>query len=128
MIDRTLHLTRARQQPCVAVVGAGPAGCAAGGTLSRAGTDGSRVERGQPGKDKPCGDAVLPAAIQALQRCGIDADDLAAAGGLPFQRIDLWSQDARFWGLQLGLSGGWVLPRAALDQLLRDSAERHARI
>jgi geranylgeranyl reductase family protein len=115
-------------QPRVVIVGAGPAGCAAAIALGRAGVDICMLEGGQPGKDKPCGDAVLPPAIDKLRQCGIETQDLLAAGGVSFQQIDLWSRESRFWGLQLGSSGGWMVRRAALDQLLRDRAEHHARI
>ena len=128
MSDQTMPLAGARRQPRVVVIGAGPAGCAAAVTLSRTGIDVCMLERGRPGKDKPCGDAILPSAISGLRHCEIETHDLIAAGGVPFQQIDLWSRDSRFWGLHLGSGDGWMLPRAALDQLLRDRAERYARI
>jgi flavin-dependent dehydrogenase len=96
--------------------------------LGRADIDVWLFERGQPGKDKACGDALLPAALELLQHCDIAAEDLATIGGVPFERLDLWTRDVRFWNLHTGARCGYILPRAALDQLLRDQAARSASI
>jgi menaquinone-9 beta-reductase len=128
MSEQILQPTRAHRRPRVAVVGAGPAGCAAAMTLGHADIDVCMFERGQPGKDKACGDALLPSALEILQHCGIAAEDLAAIGGVPFERIDLWTRDSWFWKLHTGARCGWIIPRAALDQLLRDWAARSASI
>ncbi len=57
--------------PTVAIIGAGPAGCAAAITLARRSIPTVVLERGQPGKDKPCGDAYLPDAVELMDRLGI---------------------------------------------------------
>jgi flavin-dependent dehydrogenase len=97
-------------------------------TLGHADIDVCLFERGQPGKDKACGDALLPSALEILEHYGIVAGDLAAIGGVPFERIDLWTRDSWFWKLYTGARCGWMIPRAALDQLLRDWAARSASI
>ena len=128
MSEQRLQATRGHRRPRVAVVGGGPAGCAAAMTLRHADIDVCLFERGQPGKDKACGDALLPSALEMLEHCGIAGEDLGAIGGVPFERIDLWTRDARFWDLRTGVRCGYMIPRAALDQLLRDRAARSASI
>ncbi len=112
----------------VAIVGAGPAGCAAAIALGRAGIDALLLERGAPGKDKPCGDAFVPTAVTLLDVLGIDTACLAALGGVPFTRIDLYYQASCFLSQSAGDGIGWIVPRASLDQKLRDVAARCASI
>ena len=111
MSEQILQPTRAHRRPRVAVVGAGPAGCAAAMTLGHADIDVYLFERGQAGKDKACGDALLPSALEILQHYGIAAEDLAAIGGVPFERIDLWTSDSPLWKLHTGARCGWIIPR-----------------
>jgi flavin-dependent dehydrogenase len=60
--------------PCVIIVGAGPAGCVAGLVLASNGTLSLLLEKGLPGKDKACGDAWIPSAVEELR--AFDTDKL----------------------------------------------------
>lgn len=117
-----------REHPRVAVIGAGPAGCAAACMLGKAGLNTFLLERGQPGKEKACGDALLPSAIKLLHRSGIDTDAIVFLGGHPFHRIDLYNHDSLLWQLEMDDISGWIIPRAILDQKLRDVAMHYATI
>lgn len=110
---------------CV-VVGAGPGGCAAAASLSACGVDVVVLERGSRGKDKACGDAFLPDAVEHLRRLGVSA---AATDSFvrPFDGVDLWDGDRRLWNVGLP-SQGWVAPRAIIDQMLRDRVAERATV
>lgn len=108
------------------VVGAGPAGCAAAAAISACGVEVVVLERGRRGKDKPCGDAFLPDAVDQLRRLGVSADATDAVVR-PFDGVDLWEGDRRLWRVGLP-SPGWVAPRAIIDQLLRDRVAESATV
>ena len=55
----------------VAVVGAGPAGSMAACGLARAGMSVALLDRATFPRDKVCGDALLPDAVQALEEAGL---------------------------------------------------------
>lgn len=95
--------------PRAAVVGAGPAGCAAAVELGAAGISTVLLERGAPGKDKPCGDGIVPAALDRLAALGLGDAELEALGG---RRA----------------GACWTVPRARLDQRLRDRAAQTAEL
>ncbi len=107
----------------VAVIGAGPAGCAAALELAAVGIDCLLFERGRPGKDKACGDAYTAPAIAALQAYGLDQSQLEALGGRSYSRVDVIPFGKRIAPKEDAPGeGGWVVPRALLDQWLRDLA------
>jgi geranylgeranyl reductase family protein len=56
----------------VVVVGAGPAGCAAAITLSRAGRDVVVVDKARFPRDKCCGDGLTAGALRSLEQLGVD--------------------------------------------------------
>jgi flavin-dependent dehydrogenase len=60
--------TRGESQ--VLVIGAGPAGCAAGIVLARAGIDVAVIERARFPRDKTCGDAVSNLAMELIDELG----------------------------------------------------------
>ena len=66
--------------PEVVVIGGGPAGLAVAITLARRGIQTHLVERGRLPQEKPCGEGLLPNAVEALVRLGIDRTDLEAVG------------------------------------------------
>lgn len=101
----------------VLIVGAGPAGSACARVLSRDGVDVLLVDQHPPGRDKTCGDGLIPDAHQALARLGLldevmrRAQPVAHVGciGPRGGRIDVPGSLA-------------VLPRRELDALLLQAA------
>ncbi len=109
-------------EPRVAILGAGPAGCAAALTLGRSGIRPVVLERGLPGKDKPCGDAYLPDAIALLTSLGLDLTEIDGSRARSFSAIDLWDARRPIWTVPLDGQTGVIAPRAIVDQALRDAA------
>jgi menaquinone-9 beta-reductase len=103
----------------VLVVGAGPAGSAAARWLALAGVDVLQIDQQPPGRDKVCGDGLIPDSHQALARLGLLDAVMARA------------QRAGFVGC-VGPRGGRVevpgslavLPRRELDLLLLQAAQQ----
>jgi len=62
----------------VAVVGAGPAGCAAAITLARAGRDVVLVDKAGFPRDKCCGDGLTTGALRRLEHLGLQPDTVAS--------------------------------------------------
>ncbi|TDP73194.1 NAD(P)/FAD-dependent oxidoreductase [Roseateles toxinivorans] len=101
----------------VLIIGAGPAGSAAAQLLARAGVDVLLVDQQLLGRDKICGDGLIPDAHAALRRLNLLDSVMARA------------QFVSHVGC-IGPSGGRidvpghlaVLPRRELDQLLAQSA------
>ncbi len=56
----------------VIVVGSGPAGCAAACHLARSGVDVALLDRASFPREKVCGDALSPEALEALRELGMD--------------------------------------------------------
>ncbi len=103
----------------VVVVGAGPAGCAAALVLVRNGIVPLLVEKGLPGKDKACGDAWVPSAVEELRTLDIGKRELGSIWR-SFSRIDGYYADRKVWSHALTPFEGVVARRAIVDQLLRD--------
>src|SRR5438046_951596 len=102
----------------VAIIGGGPAGCLAALRCSQFGLRVVLFEAGDRHRDKPCGDALLSRAVTYVRKFGLTENDFRRLGGRPFEGIDL-VLTADGAPLQLD-SGGWIIPRASLDQALRD--------
>ena len=102
----------------VVVIGAGPAGCVAALTLVRNGVFPLLVERGLPGKDKACGDAWIPSAVEELRSFEIGERELGS-NWRPFSRIGGYYADRKVWSAELA-SVGVIARRAVVDQLLRN--------
>ena len=102
----------------VLVIGAGPAGCAAARVLAQAGIHVLIADQHPPGRDKTCGDGLIPDAHKALARLGLldevmrRAQPVAHVGciGPRGGRIDVPGSLA-------------VLPRRELDALLLQAAQ-----
>jgi menaquinone-9 beta-reductase len=105
----------------VIVVGGGPAGCAAAYRLAGDSIDVTVVESGQPGKDKTCGDALVPSAINLIGRFGIGSDRIQALGGRRFHNVDLYQNETLFWRFDNEQNQGWVVPRKIIDQEIRNT-------
>ncbi|XHS79132.1 NAD(P)/FAD-dependent oxidoreductase [Burkholderiaceae bacterium UC74_6] len=102
----------------VLVIGAGPAGCAAALSLARAGREVLLVDQHPLGRDKVCGDGLIPDAHAALQRMGVLDAVMARARA---------SSHVRFTGPRgghLDVAGQLaVLPRRELDAMLNQAAQ-----
>ncbi len=55
------------------VVGGGPGGCACALAAARRGLRAALFEPGKAGRDRPCGEGILPMGVVALQRLGFQA-------------------------------------------------------
>lgn len=102
----------------VIVVGAGPAGCSAAIVLARAGFRVQLLDKGQRGRDKVCGDALIPDALAALEALG--CLDTVLARAHPVERVRLVVSDHAPIDLRGRLA---CLPRAELDAVLLAEAE-----
>ncbi|MBK7824960.1 MAG: FAD-dependent monooxygenase [Nannocystis sp.] len=100
----------------VLIVGAGPAGAAAGTFLARMGLSVTCVDRARFPRDKTCGDAVSSAGLEIAAAMGAALSQLphatvrAAAAILP---------DGERIVRHYGAHPGAIVPRLALDDLLR---------
>jgi len=112
----------------VAIIGAGPAGCAAALALSSFHVQCSLFECGREGKDKACGDAFVPDAVRELQQLGVNESNLTDLGGRPFQALSLRGPIGEPLRVPIGQFEGWVVRRAAIDQHLRSIAARHCEV
>lgn len=101
----------------VAVVGAGPAGAMAAWGLAMAGVDVAVIDRSAFPRDKVCGDALLPDAVQALEEAGLAT--AVRAHALAVARADFRSPGGR----TVGVRGEFLtIRRHELDALLLDAA------
>ena len=109
--------TTGSERCSVVVVGGGPAGSAAARFLAQAGVDVLLIDQQALGRDKTCGDGLIPDALTALERLGLL--DAVMARAKPISHVGC-----------IGPRGGRVdvpgrlavLPRRELDQLLAQGA------
>lgn len=103
----------------VAVVGAGPAGAMAAHEGARLGLDVALIDREPFPRDKVCGDALLPDALQALREAGLFDEVLGHA------RMVRRAMVRSPRGHTVSIGGGFItIPRVKLDALLFDAAVR----
>jgi menaquinone-9 beta-reductase len=99
------------------VIGAGPAGSAAARVLAAAGARVILADRHEFPRDKVCGDALIPDALNALRELGVRDRVLSASRRL--DRIRVYAPDDAY----LSLTGECAcIPRRELDNLLRAAA------
>jgi geranylgeranyl reductase family protein len=116
----------------VAIVGAGPAGCAAAIAAVRAGLRTVVFDRARFPRDKTCGDGLTAAALRLLEQLGLTAGDLANSGAAVhggYRRItdvSICSPSGRVVELPLTGRGDHaaVVSRTVLDQALVELARR----
>jgi flavin-dependent dehydrogenase len=109
------------------IVGAGPAGCSAALTLAAEGASVLVAEQGEPGKDKPCGDAYVPAAVDLAKQLGVAIDTFVRCGR-EFAGFDLLQNGKPVWRSDLCGATGWISRRAVVDQALRDLVAKCCRV
>ena len=102
----------------VLVIGAGPAGSAAARSAARLGQRVLLVDRHRFPRDKICGDALIPDALEALTRLGLKDRVLAQARAL--RAIRLYAPNGHSVELQAQMG---CLPRSRLDELMQEGAE-----
>ncbi|MFI5046459.1 MAG: geranylgeranyl reductase family protein [Acidimicrobiia bacterium] len=108
----------------VLVVGAGPAGVAAGVTARRLGLDVLVVDRARFPRDKTCGDGLTAGALRALEALGLDVRALPSY--VHVAEAVLVAPSGRRVALPLPADGehAAVVPRAELDAAMVE----HARV
>ena len=101
----------------VLVIGAGPAGSAAAKALATRGLDVALVDRSAFPRNKVCGDALIPDALNALSRLALKDQVLRQARRLGAVRIYAPN------GAHIAVAGDCAcLPRRLLDDMLRQAA------
>jgi menaquinone-9 beta-reductase len=108
----------------VLVVGAGPAGAAAGLAAQRRGLDVLVVDKAGFPRDKTCGDGLTTAALRLIEQLGVDLRRLP--GYMAVRETVLVGPDGRHVSLPLADDGDHaaVVPRVELDAAIVDTARR----
>src|SRR5437016_4382048 len=108
----------------VLVVGAGPAGAAAGLAARRRGLDVLVVDKASFPRDKTCGDGLTTAALRLIEQLGVDLRTLP--GYMAVRETVLVGPDGRRVALPLATDGDHaaVVPRVELDAAIVDTARR----
>lgn len=107
----------------VAIVGAGPSGCAAAITLGRRGYRVVLIDRATFPRDKPCGDYCDPGAVEALGELACLAPVLRA-GASRIDGMRIVAQDGTAIHPHFPAGNGLLLRRLALDAELVHAASR----
>ena len=111
----------------VIIVGAGPAGTAAGYALAKRGLDVLLLDKASFPRDKTCGDALTPRAVAVLASMGVLAQTRAA--GFAIHKLDVVAPNGNALQVSLGSTGiepdnVLVVPRLVLDDILLRHALR----
>ncbi len=104
----------------VAIIGAGPAGCAAAIEVARAGRSVAIIESKTFPRTKVCGEYISPSATQELEAL-LGPDELRILGASTVDRLTLAGGD-RAWSWVA--PPAWVLSRAGLDAALLSQAKQ----
>jgi geranylgeranyl reductase family protein len=105
----------------VLIIGAGPAGCAAGITLARAGVDVCVVDRASFPRPKTCGDALSNRAVALVRSLGAGARLDRDPHALVRRAAAVFPGDLRV--VRDYAEPGWIVPRLTLDDGLREALE-----
>jgi geranylgeranyl reductase family protein len=101
----------------VLVIGAGPAGSAAALALAKQGAEVALVDKHAFPRDKVCGDALIPDALNALERIALKDAVLSKARRM--SRVRVYAPNGRF----VDISGECAcVRRTVLDDLVRRNA------
>jgi geranylgeranyl reductase family protein len=104
----------------VVIIGAGPSGAAAAICLASNGVRVLLVDKGKTGRDKTCGDALIPDAFEALERIG--CLDQVSKLAHHVSHLKIYAPNRTTVDVQGRLA---CLPRQTLDQILVDQAIAH---
>ncbi|MBI2384408.1 MAG: FAD-dependent oxidoreductase [Elusimicrobia bacterium] len=105
-----------------AIIGAGPAGCAAAMYLARAGRSVALIDRAAFPRRKACGEGIMPAGVAVLRDLGVYEE--AEALGRRFSGVAWTTREGRFARSRFPDGQGLAVPREDLDHLLlRRAAE-----
>lgn len=99
-----------------AIVGAGPAGCAAALYLSRAGRTAVLLDRAAFPRRKACGEGIMPEGVEVLRELGLFED--ARKLGRTFRGVSWTTRDGRHARSRFPDGEGLAVPREELDHLL----------
>ncbi len=104
----------------VLIVGAGPAGSSAAYHLARQGTDVLLLDRYTFPRDKSCGDAVMPPALEELALSGLSDQLRDQYSSATYISTSLYGLPASYEPVQPSehFAVGYVVPRASFDALL----------
>ncbi len=108
----------------IVVVGAGPAGCATALGLAARGHEVLVVDREPLGRDKVCGEGLMPHGVAALRRLGVGLPE----AGRPFVGIGYHAGGHSAYGRFPGGRRGLGVRRLELDHHLAAAAAAHPRI
>ncbi len=110
----------------VVIVGGGFAGSAAALELASLGREVCILERGQPRRDKVCGEGLMPHGVSQLHALGL-LDAVEATGARPFRgiayRVGASVAEGRFPG-----GYGLGVRRQRVDEVLAEAVSAHPRI
>ncbi|MBN1421762.1 MAG: geranylgeranyl reductase family protein [Planctomycetes bacterium] len=101
----------------VVVIGAGPAGAAAGTSLARGGARVLLIDRDFFPREKPCGGALSAAAVRRLRAIGIEPADIDIVES---REVEVSFRGRRSVALDL-LAGGGFTTRSVLDARIVDT-------
>jgi menaquinone-9 beta-reductase len=107
----------------VAIAGGGPAGLAAAIHAARAGLSVAVFDREELPRDKACGEGLMPAGLQALERLGARAQ-LSPAECSPIRGIRYVQEDGSALEGRLPGEGGMGVRRTALARVLLEEARK----
>ena len=104
----------------VLVIGGGPAGLAAAIAARQVGFDVVLADRAQPPIDKACGEGLMPDALAALRRIGVD---LGSGHGSPFRGIRFLDEKLEAEASFPSGSSGLGVRRTELHRVMVDRAK-----